>query len=108
MIQQKLGITQVCAIGIEDRSQSDDLPAVVIKLLSNHPYQEEEVTAMVHEAVSGDFALKGGVYFTDEFPMTPSGKVKRGVLKDLANDAYKEQLKKQQRNHEPAPMFFMS
>lgn len=66
---------------------------------------------MAHEALSGDFALTGGIYFVNEFPMTPSGKVKRGALKELVNGWYKEQLKrveKQRRKNEPAPMYFLS
>lgn len=66
---------------------------------------------MANEVLSGDLALRGGVYCVNEFPMTPSGKVKRGALKELANNLYREQLKKlekERRKYEPAPMYFLS
>lgn len=89
----------------------DDLPAIAIKRPPNHPLTEEKIIEMANEALVGDFALTGGIYFVNEFPMTPSGKVKRGALKELANGWYKEQLKKlekERRKNEPAPMYFLS
>lgn len=87
------------------------MPALVIKLPVNHPMKEEQVIEVAHEVLAGDFTLTGGIYFVNEFPMTPSGKVKRGALRDLANGWYKEQLKKlekDRRKNEPAPLFFLS
>lgn len=34
--------------------------------------------------------LDGGVYFVDEFPMTPSGKIIRQKVKDIAQNLYQQ------------------
>ncbi|XP_063702536.1 probable 4-coumarate--CoA ligase 1 [Culicoides brevitarsis] len=110
-IQQNLKIAQVCAVRINEPRQPEDMPALVIKLPENYPLTKEEVVEKVHELLPDELSLKGGVYFVETFPMTPSGKVKRGALKELAENSYREQLKKvekERRKQEPAPMYFLS
>uniref|UniRef100_A0A336LJY0 CSON008475 protein n=1 Tax=Culicoides sonorensis TaxID=179676 RepID=A0A336LJY0_CULSO len=111
-LQERLGIAHICAIRIEDGGKPPiDLPAVAIKIPENYTLNEEQIREIANEEMTDDFALTGGIYFVNDFPMTPSGKVKRGALKDLANGWYKEELKRierERRRHEPAPMFFLS
>lgn len=35
--------------------------------------------------------LRGGVYFVDEFPLTPSGKVMRRKVKEIAIEMYENE-----------------
>lgn len=41
------------------------------------------------ETLSDYKHLRGGVYFTDELPLTPSGKVQRNIAKKWAIEKYK-------------------
>lgn len=41
--------------------------------------------------------LRGGVYFVDSLPTTPSGKVKRRVVRAIAIELFKKQLPKEQK-----------
>lgn len=47
------------------------------------------------ESVSGNFPifkrLHGGAYFVDSLPMTPSGKIKKRLVRKMAAQMYKSQ-----------------
>lgn len=82
-------IVSVCVVGIPDEV-SGDLPAAVIVRNTSSKITEEEVQEMVARKFTDNKRLRGGVYFVDSLPTTPSGKVLRRDLKTLATELYKK------------------
>ena len=82
------GVVDVCVVGIEEIGT--DLPAAVVIKAKNSSLTEAEIVRAVDEQVSDYKRLRGGVYFVDEFPMTPSGKIKRRYLRDLATKLFND------------------
>ena len=97
-------IANVCVVGIPDE-ECVDLPAAVVVKKADYQLTEETVKQLISgKSRAGgsiqknlfekilvfvdrlaDFKqLRGGVYFVDEMPMTPSGKVARRSVKKLA------------------------
>lgn len=111
---QSPDISAVCVVGIPD-DFATDLPAAVIVRNKNCNITEEQVFDMVSGKTinvrlrymiviyaynnfflfADNFVdsrkLRGGVYFVDSLPTTPSGKVKRKVVKANAIELFKQQ-----------------
>lgn len=69
-------------IGIPHDEDGDHPMAVVIRK-PDVEVTEEELVAYVEERVDDRHRLRAGVKFVEEVPYTPSGKVKKGLLKKL-------------------------
>ncbi|XP_063702831.1 probable 4-coumarate--CoA ligase 1 [Culicoides brevitarsis] len=82
------GLSQVCAVPIEDYKQGTELPALVAIRPKDFPLSQEEIVKVLDEKLDGKRKLLGGVYFVDSFPQTASGKVLRRELKEKANRLY--------------------
>ncbi|XP_037033669.1 4-coumarate--CoA ligase 1-like [Bradysia coprophila] len=80
-------IQVACVIGIPD-PVAGDLPAAVIMLRENAEISTEVVEGMIADHFTDYKQLRGGVYFVDAIPLTPSGKVVRRVVKELAIELY--------------------
>lgn len=81
-------IAAVCVVGIDD-DVAGDLPAAVIVRNSNSNITEPEVHAIIASKFTDNKKLRGGIYFVDTLPTTPSGKVIRRVVKNIATNLYK-------------------
>lgn len=110
---QSPDISAVCVVGIPD-DFANDLPAAVIVRSENCSITEKEVFDMVSgknfklkfhytivifilattiffvDTFADSRKLRGGVYFVDSLPTTPSGKVKRKVVKANAIELFKQ------------------
>lgn len=93
-LQQATGILSMCVVGIEDVEHGTDLPAVLIEKKKSMEMTEEDVIRVADEILPDYKRLRGGCYFVDELPMTPSGKVQRKVAKQIANQLYQESSRK--------------
>lgn len=82
-------IALVCVVGITDLV-STDLPAAVVVRQKNSTISAEEISAMVAEAFADSRKLRGGVYFVDSLPVTPSGKLIRREIKTQATKLYEK------------------
>lgn len=49
---------------------------------------EEEVKEIVARKLADSRQLRGGVYFIDAMPTTPSGKIRRSDVKRLATELF--------------------
>ncbi|KXJ77102.1 hypothetical protein RP20_CCG008342 [Aedes albopictus] len=80
------GVVAVCVTGIP--VPGNDLPvALVIKALGSEVTEEQIVQTVADNMV--DFKhLRGGAYFVNIFPMTPSGKILRRKCRDVAVELY--------------------
>lgn len=77
-------------VAIEDHRQGTDLPAVMIIRPSGYALTEKEIVKILDQSLTDVKKLRGGVYFVETLPMTPSGKILRRVVKELANKLYNE------------------
>lgn len=80
-------VSDVCVIGIYDNDQATELPRAYITLKTG-VQESEEKAKEIAEWISGKVAphkrLRGGVYFIDVVPKSPSGKILRRVVRDKA------------------------
>lgn len=81
-IQKLDGVMMVCVVGIPDEFKTLDLPAAVIVKTKESSLSKEYILNKTMQDLPDYKQLRGGVYFVDEFPMTPSGKIKRKVVRD--------------------------
>ncbi|XP_063705109.1 probable 4-coumarate--CoA ligase 1 [Culicoides brevitarsis] len=89
VVQEKTGLAQICAVAVEDLKNGTDLPSVVIVRPSNFELSEKQIIEILNENLTEMKTLRGGIYFVDSLPMTPSGKVQRRIVKEIANNLYK-------------------
>ncbi|XP_058811462.1 uncharacterized protein LOC131676411 [Topomyia yanbarensis] len=78
VVQSVTGVTAVCVVGIP--AEGNDLPAALI-VRADSKCTSDVVLREVEEKLPNYKHLRGGVYFTKELPMTPSGKVLRREAK---------------------------
>lgn len=84
------GVHIASVVGIPDDLVGDLIAAVVVKSV-NSQVTANEIIQKVADSVTDFKNLRGGVYFVDELPLTPSGKVQKRKVKDLAIQFFKEQ-----------------
>lgn len=89
-MQDKTGLAQICAVAIDDLEHGTDLPSVVIVRPPDFALTEKEIVKILDESLTDIKTLRGGVYFVDKLPMTPSGKIQRRLVKEFANNLYKK------------------
>lgn len=80
-------VSDVCVIGIYDNSQATELPRAYITLKSGVQQSDEkakEIAEWMGTKVAPHKRLRGGVYFVDVVPKSPSGKILRRVMRDKA------------------------
>ncbi|GAB0092214.1 4-coumarate--CoA ligase 1 [Sergentomyia squamirostris] len=81
-------VTFVAVVGIPDRVYTD-LPAAVVVRKEGATVSEGEISDLVATKLSETKHLRGGVYFVDQLPLTPSGKVIKTKVKESAIEFYK-------------------
>lgn len=80
-------IESASVVGITD-SSSNDLPAAVVVRQRGSTITEAEINNMIAKAFDDSRKLRGGIYFVDALPVTPSGKILRRKLKIHATKLY--------------------
>lgn len=85
-------VALVCVVGIED-FVSTDLPAAMVVRQRNSTITAEKISTMVAKAFADSRKLRGGVYFVDSLPLTPSGKFIRREVKNIATKLYEASIK---------------
>uniref|UniRef100_A0A2A4J232 Luciferin 4-monooxygenase n=1 Tax=Heliothis virescens TaxID=7102 RepID=A0A2A4J232_HELVI len=81
ILLQHPGVKDVGVTGKPDEL-AGELPAAFVVKFPESTVTERELVDFVAGKVSSWKQLKGGVYFVDEIPKTPSGKILRRVLRD--------------------------
>lgn len=82
------GVSNACVVGVPDLVKID-LPAAVIVRTSFGPkVTSDTIKSLVKEKCSDFKQLRGGVYFVDNLPLTPSGKVLRRKVREIAIELY--------------------
>uniref|UniRef100_A0A7G3A7V3 Putative acyl-coa synthetase n=1 Tax=Lutzomyia longipalpis TaxID=7200 RepID=A0A7G3A7V3_LUTLO len=87
ILESHPGVSQAAVVGVPDPVYTD-LPAAVVVRRNGTSVTEEELSKLVEKSVPDYKKLRGGVYFVDNFPMTPSGKIRKPKVKELAISLY--------------------
>ncbi|XP_055710982.1 probable 4-coumarate--CoA ligase 3 [Phlebotomus papatasi] len=88
ILETHSGVLQAVVVGIPDPTYTD-LPAAVIVRKNGSTVTEEELMKFVEGKVMDYKKLRGGVYFVNEVPMTPSGKIRKMKVRELAISLFK-------------------
>lgn len=80
-------MADVCVIGVYDNSQATELPRAYVTLKAGVQESEakaQELAEWMAAKTAPHKKLRGGVYFIDVVPKSPSGKILRRVMRDKA------------------------
>lgn len=91
IIEKISDVLAVSIVGISDPLYGD-LPAAAVVKKAEGALTEQEVTDFVAQQVSVNKQIRGGVYFLDSLPRTPSGKVQAKVVREMLTKLYKQKL----------------
>ncbi|XP_055692908.1 probable 4-coumarate--CoA ligase 3 [Lutzomyia longipalpis] len=86
-------VFQVAVVGIPDPIYTE-LPAAVVVRRENSSVDEEEIMKFLEGKVSDYKKLRGGVYFVQELPTTPSGKIRISLVREMVIRFYQERQEK--------------
>lgn len=87
------GVSNVCVGPVPDPVAVDLPAALVVKLPGAAvTITEADITKAVESTFAKHKHLHGGVYFIDEIPVTPSGKVRRDVVRTMLKELYEKRL----------------
>lgn len=78
-------VADVCVIGVYDNSQATELPRAYVTLKAGVEQSDDkakEIAEWMASKVAPHKRLRGGVYFIDIVPKSPSGKILRRVMRD--------------------------
>ncbi|XP_017786046.1 PREDICTED: luciferin 4-monooxygenase-like [Nicrophorus vespilloides] len=75
-------VAAVAVIGVPHEVDGDHPMAVIIPKPNTRP-TEKEIIKYLDERIDDMYRLRGGVKFVETLPYTPSGKVKKNVLKKM-------------------------
>ncbi|KAF3769052.1 acetyl-CoA synthetase-like protein [Cryphonectria parasitica EP155] len=80
-------VADVCVIGVYDNNQATELPRAYVVLNSGVQASDDkarEIAEWMAPKVSPHKRLRGGVFFIDAVPKSPSGKILRRIMRDRA------------------------
>ncbi|XP_055297009.1 probable 4-coumarate--CoA ligase 1 [Sitodiplosis mosellana] len=90
LIVNNPAIKDASVVSVFDDDIMSDLPAAVVVKKESHSITEDEVYAIIADKLASYKRLDGGVYFVDELPMTPSGKIIRPKVKEITQNIYQQ------------------
>ncbi len=88
-------IHDVAVVGVPSEKYGEEVCAF-IKLIEGKKATEDEIRDYCKEGISR-FKIPKYIIFTEEFPMTASGKVRKVELRDIAKDQLRQKLPKKLR-----------
>lgn len=80
-------------VGIPDPKATNLAVAVILKRPGFDCLTEHEILSVVAEKLPFYKQLYGGVYFVDEIPTNPNGKILRRVIREIAITKHKNRYK---------------
>lgn len=86
VIQSIDGVEQVCVFGMLDSSETELPTAAVIRKCGFEALTEKEIADHVALNFPVFKHLHGGVFFFNQFPMTPSGKIQKRFVQQLIKE----------------------
>lgn len=89
IILQHDGVQMVSVVSVPD-SDCNDLPAAAIVKYPNSSIAASEIYEMIKNQLNDAKQLRGGIYFIDSMPMTPSGKIMRREVQKIVFKLHKK------------------
>ncbi|CAK1590128.1 unnamed protein product [Parnassius mnemosyne] len=89
LILQHHGVLDVCVTSIPHPEDGQHPVACVVRK-PDSTVTAQEIKVLVCNHLSKNKELRGGVVFVDKLPMTSSGKIAQGKLKELVLNAHRE------------------
>lgn len=86
VIESIEGVKLVAVVGILDPVVQNLSTAVIVKRPGFEDLTEKDIVDFVAAKLPEHKQIHGGVYFVDELPTTPSGKIKKRVVLDIIFD----------------------
>ncbi|KAL4710433.1 hypothetical protein ACJJTC_008835 [Scirpophaga incertulas] len=83
VIKQHPGVADACVVAIP-HSTTMELPVAAIVKKMGHEVDPKEIFGLMKEKLPENKFLHGGLFFMDKLPMTPSTKIHRSKLKEIA------------------------
>lgn len=93
MIESIEGVNLVCVVGIPDENASNLAAAVISKRPGFERLSQHDIAAVAAEKLPFYKQLYGGIYFIDEMPMIPNGRINRRGVREIAISKYKIRYK---------------
>ncbi|CAI2172452.1 4263_t:CDS:10 [Funneliformis geosporum] len=88
-------IADAAVIGVHSNESATEYPAAYVVLQKDIIQSDEikeEIKLFVSQRVSNHKWLRGGIYFTDQIPKSPSGKILRRLLRDRVKNKFISKL----------------
>ncbi|KAJ0179961.1 hypothetical protein K1T71_004552 [Dendrolimus kikuchii] len=82
-IKRHPGIQEACVVSIPDYA-CGELPIAAIMKEDGHQVDSQEIFELLKDSLPEIKQLTGGLFFVDSMPETPSGKIHRAKIKDMA------------------------
>lgn len=92
IIEEIEGVEMATVVGIPCPSFTNLPAALVVKRENYDDLSEQFIADYVAERLPEYKHLQGGVYFTDDLPMSTNGKVQRRFVKVLAIKEYNDRM----------------
>lgn len=86
------GVKYVSVVGVKNESKSNELIAAVVVKCNQSDLTEADIVDYVKKQMPYYKQIHGGVYLIDNLPLTPSGKVVRRKVKEIAEAKYKQKF----------------
>ncbi|KAB7501429.1 Luciferin 4-monooxygenase, partial [Armadillidium nasatum] len=81
ILKEHEDVIDACVIGIPDNETTEEAPKAFV--ITKKKVEKEEIIAFVHQSVSPEMWLRGGVTFVDILPRNYKGKLNRKCLRTL-------------------------
>lgn len=81
-----------CVVGVPDPKVSNLSTAIVVKRQGYDDLAEHEILSEVAEKLPHTKHLYGGVFFIQEMPLSPNGKILRRLVREIAITRYKNRM----------------
>ncbi|XP_044743330.1 4-coumarate--CoA ligase-like [Chrysoperla carnea] len=88
ILKEHSAVEAVCVMGRPHETDGDLPLAFIVKRDSAKDVTEKEIIEFVNNQVCEYQKLRGGVIFLDDMPVTPSGKIRKLVLKQFINFSF--------------------
>ncbi|KAG6448550.1 hypothetical protein O3G_MSEX005564 [Manduca sexta] len=83
VIKRHPGVLEACVVGVPD-PECMELPIAAILKKNGMKVDPQEIFDLLKKELPDLKQLRGGLFFVDSFPVTPSGKVHRAKVKEMA------------------------
>lgn len=78
-----------CVVGVPDAKVSNLSTAIVVKRQGFDDLVDHDIVSIVAEKLPPTKQIYGGIFFIQEMPINPNGKILRRLVREIAITKYK-------------------